>query len=763
MKAYFKLILLSIFFFSATVKAQKVGLVLSGGGAKGLAHVGVLMALEENGIPVDYITGTSMGGVVGGLYAGGYSPSELEYIAMTKNFQDWVSGNFKTPYTYFYQRKNTNPSIVTFGLGIDSGFQARFRSNLINDIPLNFALLELCAQATYNSDGNFDSLMIPFRCMIADVFSQEKIAVKNGSLSDALRATMTVPFVYRPVKINDRYVFDGGIYNNFPVDVMQNEFKPDVIIGVNVSSKTFQKYPFESDEDVLGKLFNYLLLSKTDSTLLSEKDIYIQPDLTNYSVADFKDVVAFIKAGYDATILKMPEIKSKIQARKSSKEKEEDRKLFLNKKPILVFNALRFSGVNNKQKVYIRNVIKQNYNRISLVEAKEGYYRLVSDQNFRTIYPKMIRSSKDIYDFELDVKPERNFRADVGGNISSRPVNTVYLGLDYNYLNTYSLNVSTDFYLGRFYESAALNIRLDNPFPIPFYFGINFIYNHWDYFKSSDLFIQDPVLTFVDQRDRLLQTVIGLPARENGKFMLKIGGLNSRDFFSQNNIYIEGDTLDRSIFNAYKYSLEYENNSLDQKQFSISGRRTRIGLHYMDGNEIYAPGTESNLIAAREYHTWFKFSLEYLKYFKSNKKFRLGYTFDVTISNQDLFQSYRSTIINAPAFNSTIDARTFLFDDFRALSFASVGLRNIYLINKNLQARVELYMFQPYQKIMEQNQRAVLGKELQHRYFTGIASLVYRSPIGPISFNTSYYDNQRNNWYFLFNMGYLLFQRKAIE
>ena len=104
--------------------------------------------------------------------------------------------------------------------------------------------------------------MIPFRCMIADVFSQVQIACKQGSLNDALRATMTVPFVYRPIKINDRYVFDGGIYNNFSVDVMRKEFKPDVVIGVNVSSKTFQKYPFESDEDVLGKLFNYLLLSK---------------------------------------------------------------------------------------------------------------------------------------------------------------------------------------------------------------------------------------------------------------------------------------------------------------------------------------------------------------------------------------------------------------------------------------------------------------------------------------------------------------------
>lgn len=758
------LVLLSFFIiYNLSVRAQKVGLVLSGGGAKGLAHVGVLMALEEHNIPVDYVVGTSMGGLVGGLYAAGYSPSELEYIAKSKNFQSWVNGNYKTNYSYFYQRKNNNPAVVSFGLGIDSGFQARLNSNLINDIPLNFALLDLSAQATYNSDGNFDSLMIPFRCMIADVFSQEQIACRSGNLSDALRATMTVPYVYRPIKINDRYVFDGGIYNNFPVDVMNRDFSPDIIIGVNVSSKTFNKYPFESDEDVLGKLFNYLLLSKSDSTLLNAKDIYIQPNINDFSSTEFRAVNDLIKAGYDATIAKMPEIKAKIAARKTNKEKEFDRTKFFDKKPAVKFSALRFHGINNRQKVYLRNVIKQNYNGLSLVEAKEGYYKLVSDPNFRTIYPRMVRASKDIYDFELDVKSERNLRAEIGGNIGSRPINTLYFGLDYNYLNSYSLNLSSDFYLGRFYESASLNVRLDYPYKTPFYLGLNFVYNHWDYFKGSDLFIQDPILTFVDQSDRILQTVFGIPAKNNGKYMFKFAGLNTRDFFSQTNNFIEGDKLDNSIFNALKYSLEYEQNTLDQKQFSYEGTKTRISLQYVNGIERYLPGTESILPFDRNEHQWFKFSVEHLKYIKSDKRYRFGYVIDLVASNQPLFSSYRSTILNASAFNSMFDSRTFLFENYRALSFASIGIRNIYIINKGFHLRLELYAFQPYQKILDNNQKAVLGKEFNNRYLAGSASVVYRSPIGPISINTSYYDFDKNNLYFLFNMGYLLFQRKPLE
>ena len=153
-----------------TVKAQKVGLVLSGGGAKGIAHIGVLKALEENNIPIDYVVGTSMGGIVGGMYAAGYSPSEIEYIALSKDFQDWVSGRFESRYRHYFKKKPENPSFLTAKLLIDTGFQAKIRSNLVNDVPLNFALLTLFAQSSANARNDFDKLFIPFRCIVSDVF-----------------------------------------------------------------------------------------------------------------------------------------------------------------------------------------------------------------------------------------------------------------------------------------------------------------------------------------------------------------------------------------------------------------------------------------------------------------------------------------------------------------------------------------------------------------------------------------------------------------
>ena len=744
--------------------AQKVGLVLSGGAAKGLAHIGVLKALEENNIPIDYVTGTSMGGLVGGFYAAGYSPSEMEYIVCSKDFQEWVSGNFDADYTYYYQRKAMSASIIALGLGLDSVFQAKLRSNLINDIPLNFALLELTAQATINSNWNYDSLMIPFRCMIADVFSQQQIAVKNGSLGEGLRATMTVPYVYRPIKINGRYVFDGGLYNNFPVDVMKKEFNPDIVIGVNVSSKTFKEYPFKNDEEVVNKLFNYLLISKSDSSLIDSLGIYIQPDVSENSVIDFKNPQALIQLGYEAAMAKMPEIKAKIKREQSREEKKIMRTNFNDRKSPIIFNALRFTGVNNRQKVYIRNVIKQDYNRVSLYNAKRGYYLLVSDPNFRTVFPRIIPTTKGLYDFELDVKPERNIRTEIGGNISSRPINTLYFGLDYSYLNAYFLSISTDFYLGRFYESAALSTRLDFNWKRPYYFSANFVYNHWNYFKSSDLSILEPTINFVDQSDKRLMFTLGMPAKFNGVWMLKIGGFNARDYFSQNNIYKDGDELDRSTFNALKYALEYENSTLNLKQFAYLGHSARFSLQYIDGVERYVPGTESTLPLRRKNMSWLRASINFDNYYSVSDKYKIGTSYNFVLSNQPLFASYRSSIINATAFYPFIDSKTILLENYRALTFAAVGMKNIYLINKNLQARLEVFLYQPYQKIINSsNQKASLGKVLANRYVAASTSLVYQSPIGPISFNTSYYDDPKEKWYFLFNMGYLIFQKRATE
>ena len=250
-----KLIVFSTLFFHTfffNIHAQHVGLVMSGGGAKGIAHIGALKALEENDIPIDCIVGTSMGGIVGGFYAAGYSPQEIEKIALTKDFQNWVTGKLSESFKYFYSKPDENPSWLSIKMFIDTSFRAKFEPDLINDVPMNFALTEYLAQSSARSGYDFNNLVVPFRCLAADIFTQEQIIIRDGSLCTALRATLSVPFFFRAIKVKNKYLFDGGVYNNFPVDVIKKEFSPEVIIGCNVSSKRYKSYPY----NIKRRLYN---------------------------------------------------------------------------------------------------------------------------------------------------------------------------------------------------------------------------------------------------------------------------------------------------------------------------------------------------------------------------------------------------------------------------------------------------------------------------------------------------------------------------
>ena len=209
----------------------KVGVALQGGGAKGLAHIGVLQWFEEHHIPIDYLAGTSMGGLVGGLYATGHSPAEIRKIVDTLNWNEVLAG--ETPYRELAFRRKEDyrayPNPFVFGLrdgfqlpgGLNSGQGVR---TIINRYIL-----------PYSDNRNFDELPIPFRCVAADLVSGKQIVFQNGSLATALRSTMSLPGVLAPVRESDKIYADGGLLNNLPTDVVR-DMGADIVIGVHLTT-----------------------------------------------------------------------------------------------------------------------------------------------------------------------------------------------------------------------------------------------------------------------------------------------------------------------------------------------------------------------------------------------------------------------------------------------------------------------------------------------------------------------------------------------
>ena len=211
--------------------SQSVGLVLSGGGAKGLYHIGVIRALEEHGIPIDCIAGTSIGAIVAALYAAGYSPDEMENIVLSGQPEKWVSGRIDDKYYYYYRDRDRMHGMLNIMLSTDRDMKlnsGRKRLNIprsmINTSQIDMALLQLFKPASVACRGDFDKLMVPFRCMATDVNRHRAVELKSGDLALAVRASMAIPVVFPPVEIDSMILCDGGLYDNFPWRTLDNAF-----------------------------------------------------------------------------------------------------------------------------------------------------------------------------------------------------------------------------------------------------------------------------------------------------------------------------------------------------------------------------------------------------------------------------------------------------------------------------------------------------------------------------------------------------------
>ena len=232
---HLRYIIMTILLLSASmVSAQRVGLVLSGGGAKGLYHIGVIRALEENGIPIDYVSGTSMGAIIGGLYAIGYSPEEMAEIFTSVQVKNWMSGKIDAKYIYYFRLHRPNAAMITLRIDFRNPqriAKLQIPSNLIQSTPIDMAFVEFFSSPTAGCGGDFDKLFVPFRCVATDAAARQEVVYRGGDLGKAIRASMTIPLVFRPLKQDSTLLYDGGICNNFPWQVLEEDFKPDIVIG----------------------------------------------------------------------------------------------------------------------------------------------------------------------------------------------------------------------------------------------------------------------------------------------------------------------------------------------------------------------------------------------------------------------------------------------------------------------------------------------------------------------------------------------------
>ena len=740
---------------------------MSGGAAKGMAHVGMLKALEENEIPIDYVIGTSIGGIIAGCYAAGMSPDQIQQTMLKDNLLRWINGRLEDGYNYYYNKNDNHPSFVKLNLSLDSTFNFNLNSSIANDLTLNFAMAEKMAQPSAIAKGNFDSLFVPLRVMAAEIFTQHEVILKSGVLGDALRATQTVPFFYNPIRVDGRYLFDGGVYNNFPVDVAQSEFHPDVIIGCNVSSKVYDEYPKAEDDKLISRSLLYLLLDKSDPGDVPSSGVYIQPDLKSFNGLDFSKASALIDSGYSATMRMMPEIKSKIAERRKCEDVAEARNRFNNKtSPLLVDNIVT-SGFKGPQQRYINKFFKSGRRPLYFSDIKSGYYRLVSEDYFKNIYPSFsFNQASRRFNFQLARRPDNNFQVDFGGVIATRNISNIFLGLNYYYFNRILTHASANFYTGSFYKSAQVKARLDFPNFGQFYIEPEATFNSWNFIEGKDIIANKSNSTILDRIDRKFGVSVGVPVGKQLKASLQAHFISNNDQYIDTDVLVSTDTLDVLLLTGGRYGLHLNTNTLNRKQYATTGKCYDFSVDWFDLNEELKPGTTSalrNVALDDRSRRWLRGSLVMEQYFRKGI-YSSGYYLHATFSNQPLFYNYQGTIINAPAFLPIQDSRTLLLTNFRAFNFVAGGWRNVFSLRKNLDFRLEGYLFKPLESITRGTvQDPVLTNQIEKIYFAGTAGIVMHSTIGPISLSLNYYDDKKNQLGVLLHIGFLLFNRTSLE
>ncbi len=763
-----KILILIFVFQSANVLGQKVGVVLSGGGAKGLAHIGVLKALEENDVPIDNIVGTSMGAIIGGAYAAGMSPAQIEAIVLSDKFLHWINGTHETGLNYYYHKGNLNPDFVKLNLALDSTFNFQINSSIANDLSLNFALAELMAEASAISKNNFDSLFIPLRVITADIFTQNEVVLSKGNLSDAVRASQSVPFFYNPVKIEGKYLFDGGVYNNFPVDVSKRVFDPDVIIGVNVSTKIFNEYPFGNDESLISRSLIFMLLDKSDPGKIDSTGIYIQPNLKGLTSFDFKYAKTLIDSGYNQTMRQMAEIKNKITKESECEHVATRRNQFNSHNVPMLYDDIIFDGFTKPQSNYIERVFGAKRNKRGLIlhsQITQGYYKLISEDYFNNVYPNIIYDSiSRKFNFKLSKRPQKNFSVDFGGVIATRDVSNIYLGLNYYHFNNTLTHAYVGFHTGSFYKEANASARIDLPYFNQVYIEPYLSNISFNYLENGDL-IRSNLATILKRANRKVGVVVGRPAGKRSKVNVVAEGFNNLDTYSNDKVFVSSDTLDEFRLKGYKAGLTFSSNSLNRKQYASLGRAFYASAFYFNTDADLNPGNTSLLSSnAKDSYNWLRVSVRAEQYFNKRSFYHPGYLFEAVLSNQPAFMNYRGTIINAPAFFPLQDSRSLLLENFRSFNFVAAGMRNVFVLKRKLDFRLEAYLFKPFDYLSQQpNQEVAVSSDLTKLYLAAMASFVHHSPIGPISLSVNYYDDRENQLGILLHVGFLLFNDHSIE
>ena len=749
----------------SVVQAQKVGLVLSGGGAKGMTHIGIIRALEENNIPIDYITGTSMGAIIGSLYAMGYSPDDMEALLRSPDFKRWYSGKVEPKYEYYFKKNRPTPEFFNIRFAFRDSMHLKpqiLPTSMVNPIQMNLVFVELFARATASCNGDFNKLFVPFRCIASDVYNKRPLIMRKGDLGDAVRASMSFPFVFKPIEIDSVLAYDGGIYNNFPTDVMREDFCPDIIIGSVVAAN-----PSKPKENDLMSQIENMVMQKTDYSLPDSLGIIMNFKYDDVNLLDFDRLQELHDIGYNRTISLMDSIKNRIHRRVNADNVRLRRLVYRSNLPQLRFRDIRIEGANEQQQVYIKKEFHDEDHEVFTYEdLKRGYFRLLADNMISEIIPHAVYDPEnDLYELHLKVKMENNFSVRMGGSVSTTSSNQIYLGLGYQNLNYYSKEITFDGQLGEVYNNAQLMAKIDLPTRIPTSYRFIASISTFDYYKKDKLFSKNDKPSFNSKDERFVKLMVALPFLSNKRAEFSIGyGALEDNYFQSNVINFDEDRSDKSTYKLLSGTIGFYGSTYNARQYATRGYYEKLIAQVFTGKEKFRPGNPKEEVSTKGRQSWLQISYMKDAYHSMSPKFTLGWMAEMLYSSKNFSENYTATMMQAAEFTPTPHSKLMYNEAFRANQFLAVGIKPIFIFNDMFQFRTEFYGFMPVFPI-EKNalNKAFYGKAFSKFEYMGEISVICQLPFGTIAAYVNHYSSPKKEWNVGLTIGWQLFNYRFIE
>lgn len=720
-----------------------VGLVLSGGGAKGIAHIGVIQALEDNDIPIDYVTGTSMGAIVGGLYAAGYTPQKMLDLILSTPFSYWSTGRIDPSLTYYFNRERPTPTMFSMALPKSSPATDSVPQSLISGIPMSFAFMDMFAAYTAQCGGDFDRLFVPYRSVASNVAGKHKHVFRGGRLSDAIRCSMSFPIVFQPIAVNDTLLYDGGIYDNFPVDVMREDFSPDIMIGVNVSSSE-PKGPKTSLMDQLDALITQGHICE----LTPEEGIYMRINLDQFSLLDFPRAQEIYDIGYKHAMTMIDSIKTRIPSRTTKEVRGHRRQVFKAATPYTRFERVNVTGATPRQNEYIGYLFKPkaDIDTIGVERARRAFYRALSTDKFADLFPSATyNDSTGLFALNLKAAVKGPFRGAVGGYITSSTNSFLYASLGYSSLSFRSLDASLEGWIGQTTMAGVLKSRLFLHTLVSSSVGIEAAASRRRFYENEQIFFSNKYPTFLINHEFYGRLTFDMAAGSSGAFGLNVGyGLLRDSYYADNTTESYESGRLRTQQNLWQAALRYSSSTLDEVSYPRKGHMTSIvGMGILGrAHTPLAAGVEE-----RQSVKWASFEMHYKNFPKLSSHFTLGFEGHALLSTRKLLPTYAASISAADVFCPTPSSNNSFRANFRANSYLAAGLTPIYNINSNLSARVGVYGFVPLRSIERAaDDAARWGRWLRDPQAFCEAALAYHFPFGTLAGYVNYSTISGSRW-----------------